>query len=185
MLFSLVRFYLLKRHITVETEAAQANCIYRPWGLPDSAVTPEPYYLRRREFLRVFGLGLAASALLPPMIRAESAALNDSLNPSYKLDGVKLTPEDLITSYNNFYEWGLAKDQPKELASRGWKTRRWSIETSAARWVDDHGECLYRYALVRVHKPGVAEDLVQETFLAAVRGYEKFGGLWRCGSVLR
>ena len=27
-----------------------------------------------------------------------------------------------------------------------------------------------------VRKPEVAEDLVQETFLAAVRGYEKFGG---------
>src|SRR5215831_4749526 len=47
---------------------------------------------------------------------------------------------------------------------------------SASRWVDDHGECLYRYALVRVRKPEVAEDLVQETLLAAVRGYEKFGG---------
>ena len=47
---------------------------------------------------------------------------------------------------------------------------------SASRWVDDHGECLYRYALVRVRKAEVAEDLVQETFLATVRGYEKFGG---------
>ena len=28
---------------------------------------------------------------------------------------------------------------------------------------------------MRVRKPEVAEDLVQETFLAAVRGYEKFG----------
>ena len=49
------------------------------------------------------------------------------------------------------------------------------IEAAATRWVDDHGEYLYRYALVRVHKPEVAEDLVQETFLAGVRGYEKFG----------
>jgi sulfoxide reductase catalytic subunit YedY len=112
----------------VETEPAQANCIYRPWDLPDSAVTPEPYYLRRREFLRVFGLGVAASALLPPGIRAESTALNDSLNPSYKLDGVKLKPEDLVTSYNNFYEWGVAKDQPKELANRAWKTRPWTVQ---------------------------------------------------------
>jgi|SRR5579885_1746680 RNA polymerase sigma-70 factor (ECF subfamily) len=46
----------------------------------------------------------------------------------------------------------------------------------ASRWVDDHGECLYRYALVRVRKPEIVEDLVQETFLAAVRGYEKFAG---------
>src|SRR6266566_1981692 len=50
------------------------------------------------------------------------------------------------------------------------------IETTASCWVDDHGECLYRYALVRVRKLEVAEDLVQETFLAAARGYEKFGG---------
>jgi len=48
------------------------------------------------------------------------------------------------------------------------------LGTAAERWVDDHGECLYRFALMRVCKPEVGEDLVQETFLAAVRGYEKF-----------
>src|SRR5262249_13183465 len=51
-----------------------------------------------------------------------------------------------------------------------------AMQSAAARWVDDHGECLYRYALVRVRRPEVAEDLVQEALLAAVRGYEKFGG---------
>ena len=60
------------------------------------------------------------------------------------------------------------------------------LQVAAERWVDDHGECLYRYALVRVRKPDVAEDLVQDTLLAAVRGYEKFGGRssersWLCG----
>jgi RNA polymerase sigma-70 factor (ECF subfamily) len=44
------------------------------------------------------------------------------------------------------------------------------------RWVDEHGDCLYRYALTRVRKEEVAEDLVQETLLVAVRTHEKFGG---------
>jgi hypothetical protein len=33
----------------------------RSWELPDSAVTPEADYLRRREFLRTVGLALAAT----------------------------------------------------------------------------------------------------------------------------
>src|SRR5439155_19547269 len=37
-----------------------------------------------------------------------------------------------------------------------------------ATWVDEHGDVLYRYALARVRKPDVAQDLVQETFLAAM-----------------
>jgi RNA polymerase sigma-70 factor (TIGR02943 family) len=44
------------------------------------------------------------------------------------------------------------------------------------RWVDQHGDCLYRYALVRVRAPEVAEDLVQETLLVAVRSRDKFAG---------
>jgi RNA polymerase sigma factor (sigma-70 family) len=44
------------------------------------------------------------------------------------------------------------------------------------RWVDDHGDCLYRYALVRVRTPEVAEDLVQETLLVAVRSKDNFAG---------
>jgi hypothetical protein len=54
------------------------------------------------------------------------------------------------------------------------------------RWVDDHGNCLYRYALLRVRHPEVAEDLVQETLCAAVRVYQDFQGRssersWLCG----
>jgi methionine sulfoxide reductase catalytic subunit len=65
---------------------------------------------------------------LPPAVRAATAGFPDSLNPAFKLDGVKLTPYDLVTSYNNFYEWGLAKEEPKELANKGWKTEPWTIE---------------------------------------------------------
>jgi RNA polymerase sigma-70 factor (ECF subfamily) len=53
-------------------------------------------------------------------------------------------------------------------------------------WLDEHGDVLYRYALIRVRKPEVAQDLVQETFLSAIRGYAKFAGgstvrSWLCG----
>ena len=98
----------------------------RSWELSDSALTPEADYLRRREFLRTFGLALAATAFLPSAVRAATAGFPDSLNPAFKL-GVKLTPYDLVTSYNN-YEWGLSKEEPKELANKGWKTEPWSIE---------------------------------------------------------
>lgn len=46
----------------------------------------------------------------------------------------------------------------------------------ATRWVDDHGDCLYRFALMRVKKPEIAEDLVQDSLLAAVRTVENFSG---------
>lgn len=36
--------------------------------------------------------------------------------------------------------------------------------------IDTHGDFLYRFALVRVRNQDVAEDLVQETFLAALQG---------------
>lgn len=43
-------------------------------------------------------------------------------------------------------------------------------------WVDEHGDCLYRYAITRVRSESIAEDLVQETLLAAVRTQERFAG---------
>jgi RNA polymerase sigma-70 factor (ECF subfamily) len=41
-------------------------------------------------------------------------------------------------------------------------------------WVDLHGDVLYRYAILRVKDPGTAEDLVQETFLSALRAAAGF-----------
>ena len=43
-------------------------------------------------------------------------------------------------------------------------------------WVDSYGDFLYRFALSRVKDPSIAEDLVQETFLAALRARESFKG---------
>jgi RNA polymerase sigma-70 factor (ECF subfamily) len=43
-------------------------------------------------------------------------------------------------------------------------------------WVDQYGDYLYRYAISRIHEPATAEDLVQETLLAALQGKEDFKG---------
>ena len=45
-----------------------------------------------------------------------------------------------------------------------------------ALWVEQYGDILYRFALARVRNTSVAEDLVQETFLAALRNQKSFEG---------
>ncbi|MBI4864699.1 MAG: hypothetical protein HY815_31255 [Candidatus Riflebacteria bacterium] len=44
------------------------------------------------------------------------------------------------------------------------------------RWVDEHGDGLYRYALARLRNPTQAEDVVQETFVTALHARESYGG---------
>lgn len=43
-------------------------------------------------------------------------------------------------------------------------------------WLDEHGDWLFQYALNRVQDRHVAEDLVQETLVDAVRGWARFRG---------
>jgi RNA polymerase sigma-70 factor, ECF subfamily len=43
-------------------------------------------------------------------------------------------------------------------------------------WVTQHGDMLYRYAYVRLKDHAVAQDLVQETFLAAMKAQKRFEG---------
>jgi len=52
----------------VETEGQRTSGAHRTWDLPESAVTPEACYPQRREFLRVFGLGLSilGAIAIPP-----------------------------------------------------------------------------------------------------------------------
>lgn len=43
-------------------------------------------------------------------------------------------------------------------------------------WVVQHGDFLFRYALLKVGNTTIAEDLVQETFLAALKARDRFEG---------
>jgi RNA polymerase sigma-70 factor (ECF subfamily) len=44
------------------------------------------------------------------------------------------------------------------------------------RWVELYGDYLFRFALIRLRDPVKAEDMVQETFLAALKGARSFAG---------
>ncbi|OEI83187.1 protein-methionine-sulfoxide reductase catalytic subunit MsrP [Brucella sp. BO3] len=74
--------------------------------LTGDAVTPKNIYLRRREFM--IGLGAIAAT------GAASSAFADPLKAkttAYKVDE-KLTPQNAVTTYNNFYEFGTDKSDP-------------------------------------------------------------------------
>jgi sulfoxide reductase catalytic subunit YedY len=105
----------------------------KAWELPESAVTPErDYRLRpRREFLQTLGTGVAALAggsLLRPEVLATTAGFPTKVNAAYRDPALTPTPYDLVTSYNNFYEFGTGKADPKPNANRGWKTEPWTVE---------------------------------------------------------
>src|SRR6266487_4458723 len=50
------------------------------------------------------------------------------------------------------------------------------LTADPGRWLDDHGDYLFKYAVFRLRDSTAAEDAVQETFLAALKAYTKFEG---------
>ncbi len=57
-------------------------------------------------------------------------------------------------------------------------------------WVDEYGDYLFRYALLRLRDPSLAEDMVQETFLAGLGARHTFEGrsserVWLVGILKR
>ena len=91
--------------------------------LPYSAVTPESVYRSRREFMRATSAGLVGAAAGLTLGCADSGvvaaqgALSAKRNPRYSAPDTLNTFEQ-ITSYNNFYEFGLEKDDPARNAGR-------------------------------------------------------------------
>ena len=73
--------------------------IRRPPDIRTNEITDERLFWSRREWLASVGMGLAGAMALPRFGRAQEALKPDSW--------------DIITSYNNFYEFGTGKDEPK------------------------------------------------------------------------
>ncbi|MCB0310357.1 MAG: sigma-70 family RNA polymerase sigma factor [Bdellovibrionales bacterium] len=50
------------------------------------------------------------------------------------------------------------------------------FDPAAENWLSEHGDYLYRYAMLRTRDSHISEDLVQETLLAAINGWASFQG---------
>lgn len=110
--------------------------IKRPhgWELPESAATPENVFLNRRNFLT--GVGASAAIAGTGGFSALDGALAETTDPSAGLypaarnDMYKIardvTPEDINSTYNNFYEFGSHKriySAAQKLSIRPWEIK--------------------------------------------------------------
>ena len=102
----------------------------------ESEVTPQALYLRRREFLQATGASLVAAATTAASGSLLTADLEAAQNPNAQKLAVakksdfstteKLNSYKDVTTYNNFYEFGLDKGDPARYAS-SLRPRPWSI----------------------------------------------------------
>jgi sulfoxide reductase catalytic subunit YedY len=79
------------------------------WHLPDADATPEGLYLNRRQIVAGMGLGALGAPLLASTDVTKLAALKSRRTIATSEEP---TPIDAVTGYNNFYEFGLDKDDP-------------------------------------------------------------------------
>ena len=97
--------------------------IKRPSDIAPSSITPRDVYLRRREFM-AGAAGLALAAVAPT--RAGAAPLTAAKSPLSTADEPS-TPVKDITSYNNFYEFGVDKGDPAKNAHT-LTTKPWTVK---------------------------------------------------------
>lgn len=89
---------------------------------PSSEITPEREYLNRRQFLGVVGSIGAISAT-----GALTEAVLGTMHPVGAQQAEAVTPEEKVTSYNNYYEFGTDKEDPKANAQR-FRTKPWTVK---------------------------------------------------------
>lgn len=83
-----------------------------------SDITPRHVYLNRRNFMSA-GVVSLASLALPTLVDAAPLASGQS-GSLHNLLSDKLPPKNVITTYNNYYEFGTGKDEPARNAP-AWK----------------------------------------------------------------
>lgn len=107
----------------------------RGWEIAENEATPEAVFHDRRRIVQALAAGPLLLATSGGLARA-TAALAQEADPSAGLYPVKqnpkytvklpLTPEEVATKYNNFYEYGSHKEIAK--AAQELKLRPWTVK---------------------------------------------------------
>ena len=124
---------------------------YTKEGIKSSEITPEHVYLNRRVFLGRSVAMLSGSLAMLPWSGLAGLQKDD-----------EITPEKIVTSYNNFYEFGTDKSDPvnyaHEMVTDPWaitvsgkanKTGKFSFE-EVIKGIDQE-ERVYRFRLSLIH----------------------------------
>jgi sulfoxide reductase catalytic subunit YedY len=96
--------------------------IRSPSDILPSEITPREMYLNRRQWM-TGAAGLALAAALPEGL---GAAPLSAAKSSFSTDE-KLTSREDVTSYNNYYEFGVDKEAPAKYAG-ALKTSPWTVK---------------------------------------------------------
>ena len=145
--------------------------IRRPSDIPSSEITPEGIYLNRRSFIRQAAMGTAALGLAPGALSAcssadgnegaaaDSASLVSAGGQDPRFASMKseldepVNSFEEITTYNNFYEFGTAKDDPAK-NSGSFRPRPWTVA------IEGHVNKPGNYQLEDFLSPSRMEDRV-------------------------
>ena len=108
--------------------------IRKGWELPESMATPEGIALNRRLFLAgASAAGLSIASADTAWAAADKDPTADlypaKRNEKFKTAGRAITPEDINSTYNNFYEFGSHKEISS--AAQALKVRPWRLKVPA------------------------------------------------------
>lgn len=102
-----------------------------PSDIRPSEITPQSVYLSRRQWMVGAGAAFLAG-LLGGTGWAATPPLGKIAKSAYSIDEKQTSLED-VTHYNNFYEFGLEKEEPAKTAPGLLKPRPWTVKVE--------GEC--------------------------------------------
>nr|TFG54055.1 MAG: protein-methionine-sulfoxide reductase catalytic subunit MsrP [Hyphomicrobiales bacterium] len=136
----------------------------RGWEIPESMATPESLVFNRRGMIKAAGAAVAVGAV-SACGNSEAAADQDptaglypfTRNARYTIER-PLTPENTVTTYNNYYEFGFDKNivrpaqalqiRPWEISIEGMVEREFKVDIDTLINAMDLEERLYRHRCV-------------------------------------